>query len=72
MAKIPNNLRVIDGGHHAKRNSAIVILSHYLGLRSKELAALKIKDVYEPDFIRPVLRLIAAYTTDRKDSFVNE
>ena len=55
-------LRVIDGGHHAKRNSAIVILSHYLGLRSKELAALKIKDVYEPDFIRPVLRLIAAYT----------
>jgi integrase/recombinase XerD len=55
-------LRIIDNGHHAKRNIAIVILSHYLGLRSKELASLKIKDVYEPDLVKPVLRLIAAYT----------
>jgi integrase/recombinase XerD len=59
-------LRVIDGGHHAKRNITIVILSHYLGLRSKELAALKIKDVYELGFVKPVLRLIAAYTKGAK------
>ena len=38
-------LKIIDSGHHAKRNTAIVILSHYLGLRSKELASLKISDV---------------------------
>ena len=42
-------LRVIDAGHHTKHN--IDILSHYLSRGSKKLAALKIKDIYELNFI---------------------
>jgi integrase/recombinase XerD len=57
---------VVESGNHAKRNAAIVILSNYLGLRSKELAALKIGDVLEHDTIKKVLRLVAAYTKGAK------
>lgn len=59
-------LRVAESGHHAKRNVAIIIMSHYLGLRAKELASLKIKDVYEHESIKKVLRLVAAYTKGSK------
>jgi len=59
-------LSVVEIGNHAKRNAAIVILSNYLGLRSKELAALKIGDVIEHDTIKKVLRLVAAYTKGAK------
>lgn len=59
-------LKVIEAGNHAKRNSTIIILSHYLGLRSKELASLKIGDVLEQNAIKKVLRLIAAYTKGSK------
>lgn len=59
-------LRVIESGNHAKRNTAIVIMSNYLGLRSKEIAALKIKDVIENDSVKKVLRLVAAYTKGAK------
>jgi integrase/recombinase XerD len=55
-------LSVVESGNHAKRNTAIVILSNYLGLRSKELVALKIGDVIEHNTIKKVLRLVAAYT----------
>jgi integrase/recombinase XerD len=59
-------LSVVENGNHAKRNAAIVILSNYLGLRSKELAALKISDVLEHDTVKKVLRLVAAYTKGAK------
>jgi integrase/recombinase XerD len=59
-------LKNVAGGNHAKRNTAIVVLSNYLGLRSKELAALKINDVLEHDAIKKVLRLVAAYTKGSK------
>ena len=59
-------LSVVESGNHAKRNVAIVILSNYLGLRSKELAALKISDVIEHDAVKKVLRLVAAYTKGAK------
>lgn len=59
-------LSVVESGNHAKRNAAIVILSHYLGLRSKELASLKIGDVIEQNAIKKVLRLVAAYTKGAK------
>ena len=59
-------LSVVESGNHAKRNAAIVILSHYLGLRSKELASLKIGDVIEHNTIKKVLRLVAAYTKGAK------
>ena len=59
-------LRFIEIGNHSKRNSAIVIISHYLGLRAKEISSLKIGDVYENGSIKKVLRLIAAYTKGSK------
>jgi integrase/recombinase XerD len=45
-------LKMVEIGNHAKRNTAIVIMSNYLGLRAKELAALKIGDVIEHDTIK--------------------
>lgn len=59
-------LSVVESGKNAKRNIAIVILSHYLGLRAKELAALKMSDVLENDQVKKVLRLVAAYTKGAK------
>jgi integrase/recombinase XerD len=59
-------LRIIEIGNHSKRNTAVVICSHYLGLRAKELAALKIGDVFEDGQMKKVLRLVAAYTKGSK------
>ncbi len=59
-------LKFIAVGNHPKRNTAIVVLSFYLGLRSKELAALKIGDVVENHSIKKVLRLVASYTKGQK------
>ena len=59
-------LQTIRGGKHPKRNSLIIVMSNYLGLRSKELASLKVKDVYDNDKPKDVLRLIAAYTKGAK------
>jgi integrase/recombinase XerD len=59
-------LLCIKGGNHANRNALIMIMSNYLGLRAKELAALKIKDVFDNTQPKTVLRLIAAYTKGNK------
>ena len=59
-------LKVTEIANHAKRNVAIVIMSNYLGLRAKELASLKIADVYEDGQIKKVLRLVASYTKGGK------
>lgn len=56
----------VAAGKNAARNTAIVVLSNYLGLRAKELAALKIGDVVENDRLKTVLRLVAAYTKGAK------
>lgn len=55
-------------GRNAKRNKAILLFSHFLGLRAKELAALKIGDVMEirGGKIKDVIRLIGAYTKGNK------
>lgn len=59
-------LKFIEIGSHAKRNTAIIVLSFYLGLRSKELAALRIGDVFNDGSIKKVLRLLAGYTKGSK------
>ena len=51
---------------HTSRNYLIVVLSHLCGLRSKELASLAIKDVWDGEKIKDVLRLIASYTKGNK------
>mgnify|MGYP000671529889 CR=1 FL=1 len=51
---------------NGKRNMAIVVISFRLGLRAKELASLKIKDVYDGNKCKKTLRLIAEYTKGNK------
>lgn len=64
--EIKQVLRVTAVGRHAKRNLSILILSHYLGLRAKELASLSIQDVYDGLGPKKTLRLVASYTKGHK------
>ena len=62
-------LRDIRGGNPKTkdRNTCIIILSHFLGLRAKELAALKVSDVCDDKTtVKKVLKLRAAYTKGNK------
>jgi integrase/recombinase XerD len=51
-----------QNGHNRERNIAMLVLSNYLGLRAKELAALRIIDVYDGAEINKTLRLYARFT----------
>ncbi|MDH2045624.1 site-specific integrase [Acinetobacter johnsonii] len=55
-------------GKNARRNKAILLFSHFLGLRAKEMAALKIGDVIDVrnGKAKQVIRLLAAYTKGGK------
>lgn len=56
-------LAVAEKNRNGKRHVAMLIMSNYLGLRAKELAALKIGDVLDQrGEIAKTLRLVAAYT----------
>lgn len=55
-----------SGSSHTSRNYLIVVLSHLCGLRSKELASLRIGDVWDGEQVRDVLRLVASYTKGNK------
>lgn len=50
-------------GINAKRNRVVMMFSHFLGLRAKELASLKIGDVIDKKGkVKETIRLVAAYT----------
>lgn len=53
---------------HANRDRAILALSHFMGLRAKELAALRLGDVFDPTTgkVRDVVRLLASMTKGAK------
>lgn len=55
------------------RNNMVVSISYFLGLRAKEIASLRIKDVFDGDNICDVLRLISSYTKGQKhrDVFIS-
>lgn len=55
-------------GKHALRNKVILYFSHYLGLRAKELAALKVGDVYDlkRQTLKELVQLVGAYTKGDK------
>ena len=62
-------------GIHALRNKTILLLSHYLGLRAKELAGLLIGDVFDPGTgqVREVIRLFRTKGDKFREAFlVNE
>lgn len=50
-------------GANKNRNRAVVMFSHFLGLRAKELASLRIGDVIDRrGQLKETIRLLAAYT----------
>ena len=55
-----------SGSAHTYRNYLIVILSHLCGLRSKELASLKVSDVMVGGKVVDSLRLIGSYPKGNK------
>jgi integrase/recombinase XerD len=60
-------IRVAEAGVHPERNVAVLVMSNYLGLRAKELAALKVSDVvYDNGELKTVLRLVASMTKGNK------
>jgi integrase/recombinase XerD len=63
-------LRVIDAqdGQNAVRNRAALYLSYFLGLRAKELASLRVGDIYDSHRgqIRQTVRLLASMTKGGK------
>lgn len=55
-------------GKHATRNQSILLVSHFMGLRAKEMAALKVADIYDikTGTVKDTIRLLAAYTKGNK------
>ena len=55
-------------GKNCIRNRAVLLASHFMGLRAKEMAALKIGDVYDfrSGTLKETIRLLAAYTKGSK------
>ena len=65
--KLNQLLKLVSIGNHGERNQTIMAFSHFLALRSKELASLRISDVIDDEGnLRDVLRLKANYTKGNK------
>ena len=66
-AEISRVLAVIDAGNHPHRNRAAFLCTQLAGMRVKEVAALRIGDVYdESGRVRDQLRLLAGQTKGSK------
>ncbi len=60
-------LNIIEAGRNGLRNKTIILLTHYLALRAKEIASIRIDDVLDGNGnIKPVLQLQASYTKGDK------
>ncbi|ENV46220.1 hypothetical protein P255_02999 [Acinetobacter brisouii CIP 110357] len=57
-----------QNGANALRNRVVLLFSHYLGLRAKELASLRLDDVFDVtrNQIKQTIRLLGAYTKGNK------
>lgn len=65
--EISRVLAVIDAGNHPDRNRAAFLCTQFAGMRVKEVAALKIGDVYEESGrVRSQLRLLSGQTKGSK------
>lgn len=66
-AEISRVLAVIDAGNHPHRNKAAFLCTQLAGMRVKEVAALKVGDVYEESGrVREQLRLRSSQTKGSK------
>lgn len=65
--KLNQLLKLISIGNNSERNQTVMAFSHYLALRAKEIASLRISDVVDDHGnIRDTLRLKASYTKGNK------
>jgi integrase/recombinase XerD len=74
-AQVKRALRFCQSRKHVTRDSTILLFSIYTGLRAKELAALRIRDVYDADSVpRTQFTLSAAQTKGARTRtvFVNK
>lgn len=55
-------------GKNSVRNQAVLLASHFMGLRAKEMASLKMGDVYDTkrNCTKETIRLLGAYTKGNK------
>ncbi len=66
-SELKRTLAVEKDGRYGLRNVAILLTSHGLGLRAKELASLKIQDVLDFDGnLRECVKLLRGYTKGGK------
>jgi integrase/recombinase XerD len=62
-AQIRRLLKIASTTSHRQRDKTIITLSYWLGLRAKELASLRVGDVYLADgSVKQILHLKAGYT----------
>ena len=62
-AEFKRVIAVIRAGRHAGRNELAFLLSHYAGLRVKEIASLKNSDVFDSNHaVKRIVALTAAQT----------
>jgi integrase/recombinase XerD len=60
-------LKIVEAGNNGLRNKTILLLTHYLALRAKEISCIKITDVLDgKSKVKSVLRLQANYTKGNK------
>lgn len=66
-AEVKRLLKIAGTTMYLVRDQTVVVLSYWLGLRAKELASLKVSDVYDAEGeVRQVLHLKAGYTKKAK------
>lgn len=64
-------VRLVESGNHGLRNKTILFLSFKCGLRSKEIASLRVSDVADTDgVIKDELQLLKAYTKGEKHRMI--
>lgn len=66
-SEIRRLLKIASTTQHSHRDVTVIMLSYWLRLRAKELASLKVSDVYDGSGkVRQVLHLKAGYTKRAK------
>lgn len=66
-SEIRRLIKIAGTTTHPHRDQTVVVLSYWLGLRAKELASLRVGDVYLPDgSVKQILHLKSAYTKKGK------
>lgn len=66
-AQIKRLIKIAGTTNHPERDQTVITLSYWLGLRAKELASLRVGDVYtDAGSVKPVLHLKSTYTKKAK------